>query len=325
MNLGDLDDDNWHNIAPIAGDIARFIWYLDNDECEIDDHARNLTGLQNLKGRKPASDFTGRIHTADQPYVTMAMRDAVANNAPYACEYRFHKPDGTQLWLLAHGRFVTTRSGERAILGINQDITDLRRRQERADIVAHEMNHRVKNLLAVVTSVFRASARNTTDKAELVTVFEQRLGALASLNSVMMQADQMTTRLTDLVNVILRPVESGKINKTLDEVVLNGTAAQTIALLLNELMTNALKYGGLAADGKGVDLSITTRDGAFRFSWQEHAGREVREPRGSTGFGMSVLHGMTAATFGGNPRLNWDPTGLHFTCEWPDAEMAATP
>lgn len=323
--IGDLDANNWHNVAPIAGDVARFIWYIDADECEIDKHARQLTGLHDLVDRQPAGRFIDNIHPADQPYVTMAMRDAISNEGTYSCEFRFRKSDGSLLWLMANGRLATTRSGERVIIGVNQDITDLRQQQERADIVAHEMNHRVKNLLAVVTSVFRASARNSADKTELVAVFEQRLGALAALNSVMMQADQMTTRLTDLVSVILRPVENAKVTKTLDEVVLNGTAAQTIALLLNELMTNALKYGGLAPDGHGIDLLITSRDNVFRISWKERAGREVREPQGTDGFGMSVLHGMTAATFGGNPQLTWDPSGLQFTCEWPATEMTATP
>ena len=103
---------------------------------------------------------------------------------------------------------------------------------------------------------------------------------------------------------------------------LNGTAAQTVTLVLNELMTNAAKYGALAQEGGRVVLSVTADGETFLLSWVETGAGPVREPT-KTGFGMRVLRGMTSATFGGSPTLEWRADGLAFSCRWRAEDMTA--
>ena len=108
----DLSDENWHEIAPIAGDVARFIWYVKTNECQIDEHLRSLTGLHDLVGRQPADTFVKHIHPADQPYVTMAMRDAVETHGSYAVEFRFRTADDRTIWLTGNGQARHTKAGD---------------------------------------------------------------------------------------------------------------------------------------------------------------------------------------------------------------------
>ena len=104
------------------------------------------------------------------------------------------------------------------------------------------------------------------------------------------------------------------------EFALNATAAQTLTLVLNELMTNAVKYGALSDPDGSVRLGVTA-DEDFVLSWTETTPRGIARPEQTSGFGMRVLTGMTAATFGGEPNVEWRDDGMRFTCRWSRYEM----
>ncbi|MEJ6394402.1 HWE histidine kinase domain-containing protein [Gymnodinialimonas sp. 2305UL16-5] len=326
MCASDFDDvvsvNAWRDVAPSAGDVARFIWYLDSGECEIDATLRDLTGLHDFKGRGPATDFTSRIEPMDWPQVRLAVDEAIAGDGTYAVEFKFNKPTGEVMWLAANGRVAIAEGGERVLIGVNYDVTDKHTELERANLVASEMNHRVKNILAIVSSIFRATARGADDKEGLAVAFLQRLGALTALNDVVLQGGGDAADLQELVDAVLRPVKHAtNLSVEVAETKVNRTAAQTIALVIGELMTNAVKYGGLAEEGFGMDLSIFTEDNLLTLRWSERASYQVSAPTKTTGFGMQVLTGISASTFNGRPNLTWRQEGLLFTCEWPLQEM----
>ena len=316
---------SWRDRATSAGQVARFIWYLDTDECEIDEVLRGLTDLHEVQGRRPAAEFTRHIDPGDLPQVMLAVSDAVESGHPYAAEFRFVKPSGEVIWLAAQGEVSTTETGERVLVGVNLDVTAQQIALERANLVAHEMNHRVKNILAIVSSIFRATARGAEDVDALRGAFLTRLDALTALNDVVLRSGGDAADLSTLVASVLRPATQDKLRVDIAPMALNGSAAQTVALVLGELMTNAIKYGGLAEKGEGVALQIATDGEVMRLSWIETAGYPVQAPTKTNGFGMKVLTALTAATFSGRPTLTWRPTGLAFTCEWPAALMAAAP
>ena len=90
-----------------------------------------------------------------------------------------------------------------------------------------------------------------------------------------------------------------------------------MVLVLNELLTNAVKHGALRGDEGTVALRITLDERSFHFTWAETGTEPVAAPQGRTGFGMRVLESMTAASFTGRPRFAWPPEGMRFDCEWP--------
>lgn len=317
---GDFD---WRSLAVRAGEVGRWIWYIDSGECEIDDTLRAMTGLTDAPARMPVDDFTAYVHGEDRPYISLALEEALAADGTFSVEFRFNRPDGETIWLAGQGQLTKAPDGSQVLVGVNHDVTDTRVSQERSDLVAGEMGHRVKNILTIVLSIFRSTARGATDVEGLATAFTDRINALAALNDLMLSARSKGTSTDALVDAVLRPVEGRAVSRDVDRFALNDTAAQTLTLVLNELMTNALKHGALASESGSVRLRLEIDGNVLRLIWVEDAAYEVKAPIKTRGFGMQVLSPMTAATFSGRPTFDWRPEGLRFQCEWPADEMAA--
>lgn len=317
-------DFNWRTLAVRAGEVGRWIWYLDTGDCEIDDTLRKMTGLTEAPARLPVDDFTAHVHGEDRPYISLALEEALATDGTFSVEFRFNRPDGETIWLAGQGQLTKAPDGTRVLVGVNYDITDTRVSQERSDLIAGEMGHRVKNILTIVLSIFRSTARGAADIDALSAAFTERINALAALNDLMLSARGEATFADALVDAVLRPVDGRAVSRDVDRFALNDTAAQTLTLVLNELMTNALKHGALASDTGQARLRLEIEGNVLRLKWHEEASYEVKAPTKTGGFGMQVLNSMTAATFSGRPTFDWRPGGMRFQCEWPADEMAAT-
>ena len=232
------------------------------------------------------------------------------------------RPDGSTIWLAGQGRAAALSGGERVLMGVNFETTELHAAVERSAMVAGEMAHRIKNLLSLVSSMFSMAARSATDIESLVDAFNGRLTALARLNELIFSGDREVVELRALVGAVLAPVIGDtRIMHDVPDVALNATAAQTLTLTLNELMTNAVKYGALSDPGGKVRLEVALDDG-FVLTWTETTPGGIAKPEKTSGFGMRVLTGMTAATFGGVPSVEWRDDGMRFTCRWGLHEMA---
>ncbi|KIT15921.1 sensor histidine kinase [Jannaschia aquimarina] len=320
-----VDETDWQDIAAGFGGIGRFVLDLESSDCEIDETLRRLTGLEELVGRVPADRFIERIHPDDRANVVAEIRRAGEENGAYDVDFRFERPDGRMIWLTGQGRVRSHSDGSRLLIGVNYDITDLRQAQERSDLLAREMAHRMKNVFALVQGMFNMAARSAQTREALAEGFSGRLQALAAVNSLTFTGEDRAVAADALVDAILGPlIAGGRITAKLDPFAFNGTSAQTMVLALNELMTNAVKYGALANDDGHVDLSIEVEGDEFRFGWSERGVAEpVVEPEGKGGFGMQVLKTMTRATYSGSPVLDWRPEGLAFSCTWPAGQFGS--
>ncbi|MEM7488712.1 MAG: sensor histidine kinase, partial [Pseudomonadota bacterium] len=203
-------------------------------------------------------------------------------------------------------------------IGVATDITEERAAQERAELLAGEMSHRIKNVFTLIQSMFNMAARTADTKEELAEAFTGRLRALVAVNTLTFADPERRVALSDLVDSLLGPlVESGRVRTTLASgFALSGTAAQTVTLAMNELMTNAVKHGALKVPDGHVDLTMSVTDDTFMLRWHEVSPHPVTPPETPGGFGMRVLTGMTKATYDGQPDLDWRPEGLTFTCTW---------
>ena len=326
LGSGMIEDFDWPALATAAGDVGRFVADMETGLCEIDLTLRRLTGMTDRIQAFPMTEFTDRIHPDDRPTVMVAAEAAHRSETDYETEFRFTRADGRPLWLQGRGRVIRTEAGRRLLVGVNHDVTRRRLAEERAEMLAGEMAHRIKNVFALVQSTFSMAARSSDDKATLAEAFSGRLAALAAVNELTFANPERRVVLAELVDRVLGPlVEAGQVTVDLpEELAINGTAAQTVVLALNELMTNAAKYGALSSDGGAVALSVDLVDDDFRLGWTERTTFPVAEPTGRQGFGMRVLRSMTAATFAGKPDFDWRPEGLAFSCRWPAEKMAWT-
>lgn len=223
--------------------------------------------------------------------------------------------------LLFYQRPVTTVelvSGVQSALLARLRQRDVRDHIDREIELRRELNHRVKNMLASVVSIFEVTLRGADSLAEFTADFRGRLGALSKVHAAVFRADDEVVSIGEIVDLTFDPYRVPGHERILaggPSVMLGREAGTTLALCLHELATNAIKYGSLSIpEGRvsfqwdlsaeePVDLSIC---------WRETGGPAVQEPT-RTGYGTRYLRSALANLFGEKPRIVFSPDGLR--CE----------
>ena len=209
----------------------------------------------------------------------------------------------------------------------------LRQRQVRNSIERErelrlELNHRVKNILASVTSIFQMTRRGATSVDGLTSDFAGRLQALSNVHSAVFESGGEHVSLSAIVELTVSPYNSNgvsRINVSGPELVVNRDAGTTIALCLHELITNAIKYGALSHPDGYVELLLSVAKNAsaeFSLSWTEVGGPAVREPT-RQGYGTRYVRSALGSLFGTVPEVVFAPEGFRFEVKGPLSRISA--
>ena len=221
---------------------------------------------------------------------------------------------------------VTDDSGK--VVGaskIARDITDRKQAQARTEFLTKEVQHRTKNLFAVVQSVVGRSFAGKRTVSEAQSAVMDRLHSLGQTHLMLMDKDWQGADLADVVRSEMSPY-AGRVTVDGPAVLLNAKAAQNFALMLHELATNAAKYGSLSNTSGQVHIgwSVTQPNGSRRyvFHWQERGGPRVYQPQGK-GFGSAVLEQVMAEYSDSQPVMDFAETGLIYQVSGSLATIAA--
>jgi two-component sensor histidine kinase len=191
--------------------------------------------------------------------------------------------------------------------------------RDRERLVVGESSHRVKNILAVVQSLVQQTLRDGRPIEGARTTLLHRLAALGRAQDALTSADHDAAPLGQIVSSELAPYV-GRVSIEGPAVMIAGTFAQTFALLVHELATNAAKYGSLsnAAGRVSVHWSVEGEGDVaeLRFRWQERDG-PVIPPPARKGFGSALLETALPAGPRGGPRLSFDLQGLTYEADIP--------
>lgn len=196
------------------------------------------------------------------------------------------------------------RDGSGRVIGaskIARDISDRRRAQEQQHLLLREMNHRVKNLFALITGIVGVNARSAATPAELATTVSEQLMALSRAHALTMSPAallsneaQRGTTLHALIEAILTPYDSktsGAVRRFVisgDNCRLSVTAVTPVALLFHEFATNAAKYGSLTSEKGTVNVSCHQSNEEIIVHWKEAGGPRVTAS-GTEGFGSRLI------------------------------------
>jgi PAS domain S-box-containing protein len=197
---------------------------------------------------------------------------------------------------------------------IVRDITERKQAQARHDMLTGEIQHRTKNLFAVVQAVVARSfaGKNTVSEAHDAVV--SRLGSLAQTHLMLMDHEWEGTELDELVRLELQPY-ADRVLANGPSLTLSAKAAQNFALALHELATNAAEYGAFSRPEGRVYItwSVTNTNGSgqFTFRWQERGGPSVSPPT-QKGFGSTVLEHVMAEYFDSPPRIEFASGGVSY-------------
>jgi two-component sensor histidine kinase len=266
-----------------------------------------------------------RRHLIDQPEWSemplIILLDRAAPQARVRAELSAAWPRSRQLY---YQRPVTTLellSGIQSILLARLRQRDIRDRIEREVELRRELNHRVKNILASISSIFQMTRRRAVSLDEFADDFAGRLAALANVHSAVFQADGEAVEFSSVVELTLSPYRAKGTDRlvfTGPTVLLRPDAATTLALCLHELATNALKYGALSQPEGRISLqwSVSQDDDVLTLEWIESGGPPVSEPTRS-GYGTRYIRSALNSLFGTPPIILFHPQGLRCTLSGP--------
>ncbi|HYF53623.1 MAG TPA: HWE histidine kinase domain-containing protein, partial [Salinarimonas sp.] len=288
-------------------------------------YAATLTGAPDpvSPGPDDAADQTlflrdGRPAPRDQ----LPLQRALRGDELVGEEYALRVPGGPDRILLISARAL--RDEADAIVGavsIAVDITERKRADEERRLLVNELNHRVKNTLAIVQSLAAQTLRGHEVEHAAAKAFTDRIANLARAHDLLTRESWEGVSLDDLVRQLAEPYDPGdrrRIAASGPPVRLEPRVALALAMALHELATNAAKYGSLSRDGGGVAVAwAATREGGtgrptLRLRWAERGGPPVEPPR-RRGFGTRLLERVLATEPGGGVTTTFAPDGL--VCE----------
>jgi len=178
-------------------------------------------------------------------------------------------------------------------------------------LLINELNHRVKNTLAIVQAIAWQSFRSGGMSKPAREAFEGRLAALAAAHDVLTRQNWEAGSIAQIVTEAVAPQDPGDGRMTLSGplVDLEPKTAVALALAVHELATNAVKYGALSSPEGRVEVRWTAERGLLRLSWRETGGPPVKGPI-QRGFGARLLEQGLAEELGGAVRLEFLPEGV---------------
>lgn len=261
------------------------------------------------------------LHPEDRERARLAVERAVAERGEYDIEYRVQQPQGAQLWIAARGRAQYDESGAPlGMIGVVQDVTARRESEERQKLLMAELDHRVKNVLAVVQAIAQQTLPGGAGDAD----FAGRLAALARAHGLLARQNWQGASLRALLSDTLSPHGGvgGRIGLDGPDLLLNPRAAQTLALAFHEMATNAAKYGGLSnREGRlSIAWAVEAPAAVLALEWRETGGPSVGRPQ-RRGFGARLVQQSIAHELGGRVRTAFPPEGLIASFELPIAEI----
>jgi PAS domain S-box-containing protein len=231
-------------------------------------------------------------------------------------EYRIKRPDNGEIrWISRSVDYVYNDAGKPTkMFGIMQDITERKEAETRQWILAHEMEHRVKNLLSMVNAIASQTLKNTDIETARM-VLGDRLKALASVNNLLSQSRWTNASMINVVQSAIAAFPSDRISVSGPELAISPKMAFSMALAVNELSTNAVKYGALAVPGGHVKIFWRIEPeksggvDTLIWEWREIGGPAVTTPT-RKGFGRVLIERILASDFGGELSLKFEPEGV---------------
>ena len=262
------------------------------------------------------------------PHDECPMALAIKENRPIrGVEAIAERPDGTRVPFLPYPTPLHDASGK-VIGAVNMlvDISELKRSEGQIATLAREAEHRAKNVLATVQATVHLTQSDTPDG--LKHAIEGRIQALANVHALFVQSRWTGAELHNLVTQELSPYcQDGETRARIDgpSLLLEPNTAQTIAVTLHELATNAAKYGALSVPQGHVQVEWSrAMDGRLILRWSETGGPAV-EPPTRKGFGTRVMESVIRGQLKGEVNVDWRSEGVAYEITIQVLETAPRP
>jgi PAS domain S-box-containing protein len=309
------------SLALAASNMGSWDWDLVNRDWMWDDGQHRIFGVEPGSFAVTPEHVRTLLHPEDWERFSTAMERMFKEGGAYETEFRVRRPNGEIRWCAGTAAAsVDAQNRVVRVSGVTVDITDRKMAEERQALLAREVDHRAKNALALVQAIVRMTKANSIEA--YVTAVEGRIKALSRVHTVLSQSRWEGADLAGLVAEEFAPYRTGEqdqVQASGPGIVLQPAAAQTLALVLHELVTNAAKYGALSSQSGKVRLAWTSDGRSIEFTWTETGGPETSKPA-TLGFGTRIVLASIERQLGGRVTFDWLPQGLKCTFSMPQGD-----
>jgi len=300
-----------------AGNMGAWDWDLSTDVVRLDEVGCRLWGVDPAKAPPLVTSYFELVDPLDIEALKATLGKTIERNQPYRHEFRIRLADGRARWLAGRGVLIGDDQGRLTrMIGVNFDVTESKLAEQRlADLLA-ELNHRVKNSLAVLDAIASRTMLDARTPEAFFEAFSGRLSALASSHALLAESGWLGVDVGRLVESQTAPYaggEKGRIHCSGPLVQLGSDLSLALAFVLHELATNAAKHGALSVPTGQLDVSWE-RVGAngaeaLQLIWAERDGPPVVQPT-RQGYGSRLISESLGYTFKGEVTQRYAPEGL---------------
>ncbi|HUZ32382.1 MAG TPA: HWE histidine kinase domain-containing protein [Xanthobacteraceae bacterium] len=284
-------------------------------------------------GRVFSEAFPLEARNTDEPetlalarFSTDSLNTMLATKPFHGVEVKL-RGDDKSTFLLSAGPLVDENKTNVGSIVTLTDISERKRAEEQQTTLVAELNHRVKNILAIVQSVAAQTLRSSGSLENFAGAFAGRLKALAIAHDILTETRWIGIGLSELLAAVLAPYRAPggtRISISGPPILLPARAVVPLSMVLNEMTTNAAKYGALSTPSGTVEITWQmTGDGekSVDLVWVERGGPRVKAAA-PTGFGTKLIDHVIRHDLDGNTRIEFDPAGVRWTIAFPVSGLA---
>jgi PAS domain S-box-containing protein len=316
-----IESERLRSFALAAGQMGSWEWDAATGRSVWDEGQCRIFGVDPHNFTVTKSAVRALIHRDDWGRLLREWKRLLDDAQTFQAEFRVRRPGGELRWCIGSAAASMGADGRIArVSGVIIDITDRKEAEERQSLLAREVDHRARNALAVVQAIVRLTRAKTLDA--YMAAVEGRIGALARAHMLLSHARWQGADLARLVDEELGPYRTGereRITVSGPDIVLHPATAQTLALALHELATNAAKHGALSAPAGRVRFAWEFKAGSLAFNWAETGGPPVKAPA-TQGYGTRVISASIERQLGGRAVFDWRREGLRCAMSIPHSD-----
>ena len=302
------------SLALAAGQMGSWEWNVARGSIVWDQGQCEIFGVDPSTFVPTLESIQPLINPEDFELLDRSFRKITKTTNTFQTEFRVLRPNGDVRWCTGTAAASFDEMGRPIWLsGVTSDITERKRAEERQILLAEEVDHRARNVVAVVQSIMRLTRADSID--DYIGALDGRIGALSNAHRLLAGSRWEGADLTRLVEEEFAPYRASgneRVKSRGPNVLLPPATAQTIALALHELATNAAKYGALSVDPGYVELTWQTEPGKLELVWTESGGPQIGPPD-RRGYGSRAIVAGIERQLGGLVNFDWQASGLRCT------------
>ena len=304
------------SLALASGHMGSWDWEVESDTWLWDEGQGRIFGVEHEDFTPSLEKLRKFIHPDDLAIFTRAIESLGRDTPSFDVELRILRLNGDLRWCrLVTAAQLDGRGKLVRLSGVTADITERKEAEAKQALLSREVDHRAKNALAVVQAIVRLARRD--DIQEFIQGVEGRINALAQTHELLSRSRWEGADVQRLVLEELAPYQGEKpqrVSAIGPPLMVSPENAQTVAIALHELATNAAKYGALSAPDGRVDASWSSFEDRLTLTWKESGGPPITPPT-TKGFGTKIITASLSDPRRGKVVFDWRPEGLICTLE----------